>query len=141
MRAVDCMIYCGKMDLPAFRETSRWLDAYFAGRNPDFTPQWEMEGLTPFRRDVVDAMLSIEFGKTLTYGEIAKTIAGKRGMGKVSAQAVGGAVGWNPICIVIPCHRVIGANGSLTGYGGGMQNKIALLEHEKHALDRTTAFI
>ena len=76
-------------------------------------------------------MKMIPYGETVTYGEIAASIAKKRGLARMSAQAVGGAVGWNPICIIIPCHRVIGANGSLTGYGGGIANKIALLAHER----------
>jgi methylated-DNA-[protein]-cysteine S-methyltransferase len=118
-------------DLPIFRETRRWLDCYFSGREPDFTPPYRIDGLTPFRKDVTDAMLDIPFGQTTTYGSIAAGIARKHGLAKMSAQAVGGAVGWNPICIIIPCHRVIGANGALVGYGGGIDNKIALLAHEK----------
>lgn len=116
--------------LPAFRATCRWLDAYFGGRQPDFTPPYRIDGLTPFRKDVIDAMLEIPFGETVAYGDIAGAVARKCGLRKMSAQAVGGAVGWNPICIVIPCHRVIGANGALVGYGGGIRNKIALLRHE-----------
>ena len=76
-------------------------------------------------------MKTIPYGETITYGEIAAIIDKKRGLTRMSAQAVGGAVGWNPICIIIPCHRVMGANGSLTGYGGGIANKIALLAHER----------
>ena len=76
-------------------------------------------------------MLEIPFGKTVTYGELATKIARHRGMSKMSAQAIGGAVGWNPLCIIIPCHRVVGANGQMTGYGGGLRNKIALLAHER----------
>ena len=102
-------------DLPIFRETRRWLDCYFSGRQPDFTPPYRIDGLTPFRKDVTDAMLTIPFGQTTTYGSIAADIARKHGLAKMSAQAVGGAVGWNPICIIIPCHRVIGANGALVG--------------------------
>lgn len=75
-------------------------------------------------------MMKIPFGKTLTYGDIAKKIAAERGIEKMSAQAVGRAVGWNPVCIIVPCHRVVGSNGSLTGYGGGIKNKIALLRNE-----------
>ena len=83
-----------------------------------------MEGLTPFRKTVLDVVSEIPFGETMTYGEIAKRL-------KInSAQAVGGAVGWNPICLIVPCHRVMGANGKLTGYGGGLHNKIALLKLE-----------
>jgi methylated-DNA-[protein]-cysteine S-methyltransferase len=85
--------------------------------------------LTPFRQAVIDEMLRIPYGATVSYGDIAKAIVKKRG-GRASAQAVGGAVGWNPICIIIPCHRVIGADGSLTGYGGGLENKVSLLAHE-----------
>ena len=119
-------------EVPAFLKTRRWLDAYFAGREPPWRPRWRMEGLTPFRREVVEALLSIPFGATATYGGIAALIAKKRGMPRMSAQAVGGAVGWNPVCLVVPCHRVVGAGGALTGYGGGMDNKRALLAHEGH---------
>ena len=117
-------------DLPIFRETCRWLDLYFSGNVPDFTPKYKINGLTPFRKEVSDIMNTIGYGQTLTYNDIAKIIAKRRGMEKMSAQAVGGAVGWNPICIIIPCHRVIGANGNLTGYGGGLNNKIELLKLE-----------
>lgn len=81
-------------------------------------------------------MNSIEYGKTLTYKDISEIIAKKQKMKKMSAQAVGGAVGWNPICIIIPCHRVVGTNGSLTGYGGGIKNKIALLTLEKNDMSK-----
>ena len=119
-------------DLPVFRETRRWLDIYFSGHQPDFTPRYRMDNLTPFRREVVDAMLAIPFGGTVTYGDIAAALAKKHGIAKMSAQAVGGAVGWNPICIIVPCHRVIGANRRLTGYGGGIMNKVRLLSLEGH---------
>ena len=118
-------------ELPVFRETCQWLDFYFAGKNPDFTPRYKINGLTPFRQEVIEIMKTIPYGETITYGEIAAIIDKKRGLTRMSAQAVGGAVGWNPICIIIPCHRVMGANGSLTGYGGGIANKIALLAHER----------
>ena len=109
---------------PVIHDTYQWLDVYFAGRQPDFTPAYRMEDLTPFRKAVLDIVREIPFGKTMTYGEIAKRL-------KInSAQAVGGAVGWNPICLIVPCHRVMGANGNLTGYGGGIHNKIALLKLE-----------
>lgn len=124
---------CERRETPVFRGTCRWLDAYFAGRAPGFTPNYRIEGATPFRQAVIDEMLKIPFGVTVSYGDIAKALAKKRGA-RVSAQAVGGAVGWNPVCIVIPCHRVIGADGSLTGYGGGLGNKVALLAHEGIAL-------
>ena len=120
----------GEREVPAFRETRRWLDEYFAGRAPAWTPKWRMDGLTAFRREGVAALLAIPFGETATYGGIAAAIAERRGMGRMSAQAVGGAVGWNPICIIVPCHRVVGAGGTLTGYGGGLENKRALLAHE-----------
>ncbi len=109
---------------PVIHDTYRWLDLYFTGRQPDFTPAYRLDGLTPFRKTVLDIVREIPFGKTMTYGEIAKRL-------KInSAQAVGGAVGWNPICLIVPCHRVMGANGKLTGYGGGLHNKIALLKLE-----------
>lgn len=119
-----------RKNLPIFDETTEWLDIYFSGRQPTFTPRYKRIGLTAFRQEVADEMLKIPYGQTATYNDIAKSIAQKRGLKKMSAQAVGGAVGWNPICIIIPCHRVVGSNGSLTGYGGGMINKVKLLEHE-----------
>lgn len=121
---------CEEKDLPIFRETSKWLDIYFSGNIPDFTPKYKINNLTPFRKEVSDIMLSIAYGEVLTYNDISKRIAKSRGIEKMSAQAVGGAVGWNPICIIIPCHRVVGANGSLTGYGGGINNKVELLKSE-----------
>lgn len=133
--------HCGdfeEKDLPVFDETKRWLDIYFSGKNPDFTPEYRVEGTTPFREAVTDIMKKIPFGETVTYNDIAVKIAGQRGIRKMSAQAVGGAVGWNPICIIIPCHRVIGTNGSLTGYGGGIQNKYRLLELEGNDMKKFT---
>ena len=121
---------CERHETPVFRDTCRWLDEYFVGRDPGFTPNYRIEGLTPFRQAVIDEMLRIPYGATISYGDIAKAIAKKRG-GRVSAQAVGGAVGWNPICIIIPCHRVIGADGSLTGYGGGVENKVSLFSRTR----------
>ena len=120
--------------LPIFRETCRWLDGYFAGRPPKKLPAFRLLGATPFRREVSEEMQEIPFGKTVTYGEIAAAIARRLGVARMAAQAVGGAVGWNPICIIIPCHRVIGAGGRLTGYGGGLSNKMALLELERRAV-------
>ncbi len=117
-------------ETPVFRETCRWLDEYFAGRDPGFTPNYRIEDLTEFRAEVIDELKRIPFGATVSYGDIAKAISKKHGGAKVSARAVGGAVGWNPICIIIPCHRVIGADNGLTGYGGGLGNKISLLAHE-----------
>lgn len=118
-------------NLPIFTKTTKWLDLYFAGKIPDFTPPYKINNLTHFRQEVIDIMLTIPYGKTITYNDIAVQIAKQHKIPKMSAQAVGGAVGWNPICIIIPCHRVIGANGKLVGYGGGLQNKIKLLELEK----------
>ena len=117
-------------ETPIFRETCRWLDEYFAGRDPGFTPNYRIEDLTEFRSAVIDELKRIPFGVTVSYGDIAKAISKKHGGAKVSARAVGGAVGWNPIGIIIPCHRVIGADNGLTGYGGGLGNKISLLAHE-----------
>ena len=133
-RRLDCV----ERNVPVFRETRRWLDIYFSGRQPDFTPRYRMDNLTPFRREVVEAMCAIPFGETATYGTIAAALAKRLGIAKMSAQAVGGAVGWNPICIIVPCHRVIGANGNLTGYGGGIMNKVRLLSLEGHDMSKST---
>ncbi|MBQ9156856.1 MAG: methylated-DNA--[Eubacterium sp.] len=116
--------------LTIFKQTHRWLDLYFKGKVPDFTPPLSPAG-SDFRREVWDILLSIPFGQTMTYGEIAARIAHKRGLKSMSSQAVGGAVAHNPISIIIPCHRVIGSNGSLTGYAGGIDKKIHLLTLEK----------
>ena len=123
-------IDCEEKELPVFAETVKWLDVYFSGKEPDFKPQYKINDLTPFRKEVVDIMNNIPFGKTLTYNDISKMIAKNRGIKRMSSQAVGGAIGWNPICIIIPCHRVVGTNGSLTGYGGGIKNKVELLKIE-----------
>lgn len=122
---------CKDAELSIFDKTEKWLDIYFSGKNPDFIPEYKIQNLTPFRKQVIDIMNIVPYGETTTYNEIAKEIAKSRGIERMSAQAVGGAVGWNPICIIIPCHRVIGTDGSLVGYGGGIENKIKLLEIEK----------
>ena len=109
---------------PIIQDTFRWLDVYFSGRQPNFTPAYRLKDLTPFRKAVLDVVCEIPFGQTMTYGDVAKRLNVR------SAQAVGGAVGWNPICLIVPCHRVMGAKGNLTGYGGGLHNKIALLKLE-----------
>lgn len=127
---------CEEKDLPIFKETKKWLDIYFNGENPNFIPKYKINNLTPFRKEVIDIINTIPFGETLTYNDISKIIAKKRGIEKMSSQAVGGAVGWNPICIIIPCHRVVGTNGSLTGYGGGLKNKVALLTLEKNDMSK-----
>ena len=114
---------------PLLREAKRWLDIYFSGREPDFLPPMRYDS-TPFRKCICDIMLTIPYGQTMTYGEIAAQAARRQGMERMSAQAVGGAVGHNPISIIIPCHRVVGSDGSLTGYAGGIGKKVHLLEHE-----------
>lgn len=116
--------------LPVFELSVRWLDIYFSGEAPDFTPPLCMQ-TTPFRKAVWEIMLTIPFGETMTYGEIADRIANQKGLSKMSAQAVGGAVGHNSISLIIPCHRVVGTNGSLTGYAGGIEKKVQLLKLEK----------
>ena len=115
--------------LPVFEQTKKWLDIYFSGKKPDFTPPLSM-GATAFRRTVWDILLTIPFGQTMTYKEIADRIAAQKGLAYMSAQAVGGAVGHNPISLIIPCHRVIGTDGSLTGYAGGTDKKLRLLTME-----------
>lgn len=124
------VLNCEEKNLEVFEELDNWLDIYFSGKNPSFTPKYKIENLTPFRKEVIDVMNSIEYGKTLTYDDISKIVAKNRKIERMSSQAVGGAVGWNPICIIIPCHRVVGKNGNLTGYGGGIKNKVALLSLE-----------
>lgn len=121
--------------LPVFEQTDRWLDIYFSGRAPDFTPPLNMKA-TEFRKAVWEIMLSIPFGQTMTYGEIAARLAKQKGIEKMSAQAVGGAVGHNSISLIIPCHRVVGTNGSLTGYAGGIDKKVKLLEMEGADMNR-----
>ncbi len=116
--------------LPIFDETKNWLDIYFSGKNPDFTPKLKLEG-SDFQLTVWNILKEIPYGQTTTYGKIAQKIALQKEINKVSAQAVGGAVGRNPISIIIPCHRVIGHNGNLTGYAGGLEIKKLLLDNEK----------
>lgn len=116
-------------ELPIFEETKRWLDLYFSGRQPDFKLPLHFTG-TEFQNEVWQILSSIPYGQTMTYGEIAKQLAEKRGAVRMSAQAVGGAVGHNEISIIVPCHRVVGSNGNLTGYAGGIDKKIALLKLE-----------
>ncbi len=129
-------IDCEEKELEIFKKTTKWLDIYFSGKVPDFIPEYKIESITPFRKEVIDIMNSIEYGKILTYNDIAKKIAKKRGIKRMSAQAVGTSVGWNPICVIIPCHRVVGTNGSLTGYGGGIKNKIELLKIEGNDMSK-----
>ena len=120
-----------------FDQTKKWLDIYFTGHDPGFFPKMHLVG-SDFRNRVGEIMCGIPFGKTVTYGWIADQVANERGLERISAQAVGGAVGHNPISIIVPCHRVVGANGSLTGYGGGIMRKKALLELEGIDLNRFT---
>ena len=115
--------------LPVFEQTKKWLDIYFSGEDPGFTPLLRMES-TAFRKMVWEILLTIPYGETMSYGEIADMIAVQRGIRKMSAQAVGGAVGHNPISLIVPCHRVIGTDGSMVGYGPGIDKKIKLLELE-----------
>ena len=110
-------------------EAKRWLDIYFNGQEPDFLPPLHPIG-SVFRQSVWEILLQIPYGKTTTYGEIARQLAEKQKIPRMSAQAVGGAVGHNAISIMIPCHRVVGTNGSLTGYAGGIDKKRKLLELE-----------
>lgn len=116
-------------ELPVFGTAKRWLDIYFSGREPDFMPPVHMIG-TPFRLIVWKFLLQIPYGKTITYGKLAKMVAKEKGIAHMSAQAVGGAVGHNEISIVVPCHRVVGSDGSLTGYAGGVDKKEKLLSLE-----------
>lgn len=122
-------------ELPVFEQTQQWLSVYFSGKEPDFIPPLSMR-TTPFREAVWNIMLTIPYGKTMTYAEIAREIARQRGLEKMSAHAVGGAVSHNPISLIIPCHRVVGTNGSLTGYAGGIDRKVQLLTMEKADMSR-----
>ena len=122
-----------KLDI--FNTTTKWLDIYFQGIIPDFTPPLNMK-TTDFRKTVWNIMLKIPYGKTMTYGEIANILALEKGISKMSAQAVGSAVGHNSISIIIPCHRVVGTSGSLAGYSGGIDKKVKLLKLEKANIDK-----
>jgi methylated-DNA-[protein]-cysteine S-methyltransferase len=116
-------------ELPVFKSIKQWLTVYFDGRIPAFTPPLAPTG-SAFRKSVWDILCAIPYGETITYQDIAKMIAGQTGKAAMSAQAVGGAVGHNPISIIIPCHRVVGTDGSLTGYAGGIDVKMRLLTME-----------
>lgn len=117
-------------DLEIFEETKKWLDRYFSNKKPKITELSLSPGGNPFRQEVWKILCEIPYGEVTTYGAIAQKIAKKRGLAHMSAQAIGGAVGHNPISIIIPCHRVVGSNGNLTGYAGGINIKISLLKHE-----------
>lgn len=116
--------------LDIFKETIRWLDIYFGGNNPDFTPKLKLNG-TSFRNSVWNILLTIPYGQTMTYKEIAEKAAEQKGIARMSAQAVGGAVAHNPISLIVPCHRVLGSDGSLTGYAGGIEKKAYFLKMEQ----------
>ena len=116
--------------MPVVELARKWLDIYFSGREPDIEVPLHLTG-TPFQNEVWELLCAIPYGKTVTYGELAKRLAEKKGLPRMSAQAIGGAVGRNPVSIIVPCHRVVGANGSLTGYAGGVDKKLRLLELEK----------
>ena len=120
---------CGKLvqDIPALADACRWLDLYFDGSQPDFTPRFAPMG-TPFQLSVWRELLTIPYGQTVSYGHIARRLRCR------SAQAVGGAVGHNPIALIIPCHRVIGSDGHLTGYAYGLDRKQWLLSHEAKSI-------
>lgn len=119
-----------KKRLPVFEQTVKWLDIYFSGHEPDFNIPLHFTG-SEFQNEVWEMLCGIPYGNTTTYGEIAGRLAEKRGLARMSAQAAGGAVARNKISIIVPCHRVVGANGNLTGYAGGIDKKIALLKLEK----------
>ncbi len=123
---------CGEpaQDIPPLAEVCHWLDLYFSGAIPDFTPRLAPQG-TPFQQSVWRELLTIPYGQTVSYGHIAKRISCR------SAQAVGGAVGRNPIALIIPCHRVIGSDGCLTGYVYGLDRKQWLLAHEAQSTGRS----
>ena len=124
-------------DLDVFTQAEEWLAEYFAGREPKVSVPLKLQG-SEFQMQVWRLLQDIPYGRLVTYGDIAKKIAAQKGVARMSAQAVGGAVGHNPLCIIVPCHRVVGANGSLTGYGGGMWRKVRLLELEKVAMSKLT---
>lgn len=123
-------------ETPILAEVRRWLDVYFSGQKPDFTPVLRPRG-TPFQTEVWTLLREIPYGETTTYGALAKRLASERGR-NTSARAVGAAVGRNPISILIPCHRVVGSDGGLTGYAGGLERKIVLLKGERP--DSSTVF-
>lgn len=119
-----------KSDLPIFSDAKDWLDRYFDGQRPAISELSIAPNGGTFRKAVWDILCEIPYGEYITYGEIAKIVANRMNKERMSSQAVGGAVGHNPISIIIPCHRVVGKNGSLTGYAGGLDKKIKLLELE-----------
>ena len=117
-------------DLPVFQKTRDWLERYFAGKKPAISELPLAPAGSDFRQEIWKMLCEIPYGEVTTYGALAKKMAEKLGRSRMSAQAVGGAVSHNPISIIIPCHRIVGTNGSLTGYAGGIDKKIRLLELE-----------
>lgn len=128
-----------KHDIPIFHQTKKWLDQYFLGEKPSISQLSLAPNGSSFRQDIWQILCDIPYGNVITYGDIAKKMAQKMNRASMSSQAVGGAVGHNPISIIIPCHRVVGANGSLTGYAGGIEKKVKLLELE--GVDMSRFFI
>ena len=124
-------------DLPVFSQTEKWLEEYFSGRQPQTQVPLSFLG-TPFQKLVWQLLQKIPYGKLVTYTDIAREIAQQKNLKCMSAQAVGGAVGHNPLCLIVPCHRVIGKSGSLTGYAGGIQRKVALLQLEQVDMSKLT---
>lgn len=120
-----------KGDTPLLKKARTWLDRYFAGERPSPEELPLAPHGTAFRQEVWKLLMKIPYGETSTYGLLAQQMAQQRGISRMSAQAVGGAVGHNPISIIIPCHRVLGTDGSLTGYAGGLERKAALLAIEE----------
>ena len=116
-------------EVPLLDIAKRWLDTYFSGKEPDFSVPLHFRG-TQFQREVWEILCTIPYGQLMSYGEIARRLADKRGLPHMSAQAVGGAVGHNGISVIVPCHRVVGSDGSLTGYAGGLEKKRSLLTLE-----------
>lgn len=126
-------------DLPIFKKTADWLDIYFLGKQPNFEIPTKFIFGSNFQNEVWNMLTKIPYGKTITYGDIAKEIAKRRGIKRMSAQAVGGAVGSNPISIIVPCHRVMGANNKIIGYGAGIDKKLKLLELEQFDISKITS--
>ena len=125
----------GVLDLPkeenaVTEKTKQWLDLYFSGKNPDFTPPLQLNG-TSFQKEVWKILQTIPYGQTRSYKQIAEMFAAEKGIQRMSAQAVGSAIGRNPISIIVPCHRVIGSDGALIGYAGGIERKEKLLQQER----------
>ena len=118
-----------EIETDLLQSAKRWLDVYFDGQNPNFDVPLHLVG-SDFQKEVWEVLCTIPYGNVITYGEIANILAKRNGLKRMSAQAVGGAVGHNPISIIVSCHRVVGSNGSLTGYAGGITRKKYLLEHE-----------